>query len=151
MRRIEVAELLAGRECRVPGCDNLLDKDDPTCGRYANMCRSCRAGDSTYARAYFESLPAGRRFPEPAETLPAPPRPHDGVPTGKPLTGREEEILFAIADGDSDDEIAAELGLSTATVKTHLKRGIFAKLGARNRTHAVALAYHHGILVPRAR
>ena len=66
-----------------------------------------------------------------------------------PLTVREEQILFALADGLTDSEIAAEVYLSTHTVKAHMKV-LFGKLGARNRTHAVALAYHQGILQPRS-
>lgn len=63
------------------------------------------------------------------------------------LTQPEEEILFAIADGLSTVEIADELGISPETVKTYVPR-LIDKLGARNRCHAVALAYHRGILTP---
>lgn len=66
---------------------------------------------------------------------------------GEPLTAREEEILLALADGSTSREIADEMHLATATVVAHTK-AIFAKLGARNRTHAVALAYHRGLLIP---
>jgi DNA-binding NarL/FixJ family response regulator len=69
---------------------------------------------------------------------------------GSPLTSREEEILFAIADGRSNAEIAGELFLSIETVKCHVQH-LLIRLGARNRTHAVALAYHRGLLVPAAR
>lgn len=61
------------------------------------------------------------------------------------LTSREEEILFAVADGRSNNEIADELVVSVETVKSHVC-SLYAKLGARNRAHAVALAYHRGIL-----
>lgn len=63
------------------------------------------------------------------------------------LTSREEQVLFAIADGMQDAEIGAELFLSRETIRTYVN-SLLRKLGARNRTHAVALAYHHGILVP---
>jgi DNA-binding NarL/FixJ family response regulator len=63
------------------------------------------------------------------------------------LTSREEQLLFAFADGLTNREIAAELFLSVQTIKSHAK-SLLMKLGARNRTHAVAIAYHRGILVP---
>jgi DNA-binding NarL/FixJ family response regulator len=63
-----------------------------------------------------------------------------------PLTSREEEILFALADGLTNPEIAGELSISPETVKCHI-RHLLPKLGARNRTHAVALAYHRRLFV----
>lgn len=65
----------------------------------------------------------------------------------EPLTQREEAILLALADGLSTDEIAVELHLSSHTIKLYVKL-LLLKMGARNRTHAVALAYHKGLLVP---
>lgn len=65
----------------------------------------------------------------------------------EPLTAREEQILFAFTEGLTDREIAAELFLSRETVKQHVSQ-VLAKMNARNRTHAVALAYHLGLLVP---
>ena len=55
------------------------------------------------------------------------------------LTRRQREILQLLADGGSTVGAARELGLSEETVKTHTKN-ILARLGARNRTHAVAIA-----------
>jgi DNA-binding NarL/FixJ family response regulator len=55
------------------------------------------------------------------------------------LTRRQREILQLLADGDSTIVAARELGLSEETVKTHTKN-VLARLGARNRTHAVAIA-----------
>ena len=55
------------------------------------------------------------------------------------LTRRQREILQLIADGESTTVAARELGLSEETVKTHTKNAL-ARLGARNRTHAVAIA-----------
>ncbi|HET7054645.1 MAG TPA: response regulator transcription factor [Solirubrobacterales bacterium] len=55
------------------------------------------------------------------------------------LTRRQREILQLLADGDSTSAAARELGLSEETVKTHTKN-MLARLGARNRTHAVAIA-----------
>ncbi|MFG3526449.1 response regulator [Streptomyces sp. NPDC047917] len=61
------------------------------------------------------------------------------------LSGREREVLELVAKGTSNREIAAELFISEATVKTHLTH-IFAKLGAKDRAAAVAIGYDRGIL-----
>jgi DNA-binding NarL/FixJ family response regulator len=60
------------------------------------------------------------------------------------LTPREVEVLKLIAAGLSNNEIADELVLSNATVKTHINR-IFYKTGARDRAQAVRYAYQHGL------
>jgi DNA-binding NarL/FixJ family response regulator len=56
------------------------------------------------------------------------------------LTSREFDILELIADGFENHEIAERLVISTETVKSHV-RHLRAKLGARNRAHAVAIAF----------
>ena len=61
------------------------------------------------------------------------------------LTPREVEVLKLIAAGLSNGEIADELVLSHATVKTHVNR-IFYKTGARDRAQAVRYAYQHGLV-----
>ncbi|MCX4734831.1 response regulator [Streptomyces sp. NPDC059832] len=61
------------------------------------------------------------------------------------LSGREREVLELVAKGTSNREIAAELFISEATVKTHLTH-VFAKLGAKDRAAAVAIGYDRGIL-----
>ena len=58
------------------------------------------------------------------------------APTGEPLSGRETEIMQALARGLAYKEIASELGISAATVKNHLYR-IYEKLQVRSRTEAV--------------
>ncbi|MFI5772901.1 response regulator [Streptomyces sp. NPDC051658] len=61
------------------------------------------------------------------------------------LSVREREVLELVAKGTSNREIAAELFISEATVKTHLTH-VFAKLGAKDRAAAVAIGYDRGIL-----
>ncbi len=60
------------------------------------------------------------------------------------LTERECDVLRLIVQGRTNSEIAAELYVSEATVKTHINH-IFAKLGARDRAHAVVLAHQLGL------
>lgn len=55
------------------------------------------------------------------------------------LTRRQREILQLLANGESATVAARELGVSEETVKSHTKNAL-ARLGARNRTHAVAIA-----------
>lgn len=64
---------------------------------------------------------------------------------GEPLTEREAEVLAGAADGETAAQTGARLFLSSETVKGYRKR-IIAKLGARNGTHAVALALRRGLL-----
>ena len=68
----------------------------------------------------------------------------DAPPPRQP-TRREREILTLLAGGATDGEIADQLGLSPATVQTHV-RNAKAKIGARTRAQAVAMALRGGLI-----
>jgi DNA-binding NarL/FixJ family response regulator len=74
----------------------------------------------------------------PSKPAPAPAPPPDD------LTQREVEILGLIARGLTNPEIAAQLFLSSHTIKTHIGR-IFAKTGSRDRAAAIGYAHRHNI------
>jgi DNA-binding NarL/FixJ family response regulator len=63
-----------------------------------------------------------------------------------PLSRREQEILALLADGLVNKQIAARLGISTNTVKTHLEL-LFEKLGVATRAEAVAMGVKRGLLL----
>lgn len=62
------------------------------------------------------------------------------------LSDREVKVLSLVAAGNSNKELAEQLSITEETAKTHV-RNILAKLGAKDRTHAVTLALRRGIIL----
>ena len=81
-----------------------------------------------------------------AEDSPAPAQPTRDNAVGTVLTNREREILALLADGLANKQIAARLGISKNTVKTHLEL-MFDKLGVSSRAEAVATGVRRGLLL----
>ena len=119
------------------GATGFLRKDAPP-ERLLSFVRSARDGDALLDPTIT------RRLVERYTRLQA-----AGAPTGKlaELTPRELEVLGQVARGRNNAEIAAEMYLSEATVKTHVSR-ILAKLDLRDRVQAVVLAYEEGLAQP---
>lgn len=65
---------------------------------------------------------------------------------GRPLTRRQVDIVIAVAEGLTDAQVGARLGITEGSAKMMLRR-VLAKLGASNRAHAVHLAYRAGVIV----
>jgi DNA-binding NarL/FixJ family response regulator len=103
--------------------------------------RTVSRGDALLSPAATRTL-IGRFLVTPA--VPAPVTDEACRPLGA-LTEREREICALVATGLSNDEIAARLVLSPATVKTHVNRAM-AKVGARDRAQLVVFAYRCGLV-----
>lgn len=109
--------------------------------RLAQAIEVVAAGEALLAPALTQRLIA--------EHVRRPP-PVTGVPAAlRHLTEREREVLALVARGLSNEEIAATLVVSHATVKTHLNH-ILGKLGLRSRAQAVVAAYESGLVRPGA-
>jgi len=120
------------------GASGFLLKDAPRADLVAAI-RVAAAGDALLApsvtRRLIEAFAA-----RPAAVAPSPSRLAS-------LTPRERDILMLVARGRSNTEIAGDLVVSEATVKTHVGH-LLAKLGLRDRVQAVILAYETGAITP---
>jgi DNA-binding NarL/FixJ family response regulator len=105
----------------------------------ATAVRTVAAGEALLAPSIT------RRLVEDFCRRPAP----DGAAaeTASQLTVRELDVVKLVAKGLSNAEIAGQLYLSDATVKSHIAR-VLAKLGLRDRVQVVVLAYETGIVRP---
>jgi DNA-binding NarL/FixJ family response regulator len=126
------------------GASGFLLKDVPP-GDLTAAIRIVAAGDAVVSPRITREL-----LDRYAALLPTPDE-SSSEPTIHPLlarlTDREGEVLLALARGLSNSEIAAEMSLSEATVKTHVTR-ILAKLELRDRVQAVVLAYEQRLIQP---
>jgi DNA-binding NarL/FixJ family response regulator len=119
------------------GASGYLLKSTPP-KELAQAIRDAAAGTDVLSPAITRRLVESFvRRPDPAERAR---RLHD-------LTEREVDVLRMLARGRSNAEIAGDLFLSEATVKTHLTR-VLSKLGVRDRLQAVIVAYEMGFIEP---
>jgi DNA-binding NarL/FixJ family response regulator len=120
------------------GASGFLLKSAPP-AKLVEGVRTVAAGDALLAPSVTRRLVEDLvRRPPPGQAVP---------PELGELTEREQEVLRLIARGLSNGEIAAQLVVSEATVKTHVNR-VFGKLGLRDRVQAVVLAYESGLVAP---
>lgn len=121
------------------GASGFLLKD----ARAAELIGAVRAvadGDSVMAPSVTRRLITRLREPERETSLGS----SAAASVFEQLTEREQQVFSLIAEGLSNAEIGESLFLSESTVKTHVGR-ILAKLGLRDRVHAVILAYEAGV------
>jgi DNA-binding NarL/FixJ family response regulator len=120
------------------GASAFLLKDSPA-EQLANAVRVVADGDALLHPSITRRL---------IEDFTHRPAPRDGTPPELAgLSERELEVMRSLARGLSNSEIARDLHLSDATVKTHIAH-ILAKLGLRDRTQAVVTAYETGLVQP---
>jgi DNA-binding NarL/FixJ family response regulator len=123
-------------EAMKAGASGFLLKDVPR-DELANAIRTIARGDTLLAPAITRRLIEDFvRRPPPGQARP---------PALDELTDREIEVLTLIAQGRSNAEIAGDLHLSAATVKTHVTR-VLQKLAVRDRVQAVIAAYESGLV-----
>ena len=121
------------------GASGFLLKD-VTAERLFDAVRVVAAGDALLAPAVTRRLI--REFARIRPTAPT-----AGAHELATLTPRETEVLRLVAEGLSNQQIAARLVVTEETVKTHVSR-VLHKLGLRDRTQAVIAAYESGLVVP---
>jgi DNA-binding NarL/FixJ family response regulator len=117
------------------GASGFLLKDTPP-EDLLDAIRVIARGDALLAPSVTRTLIA--EFTSRAAATPA------NLEVLRSLTPREEEVLVLVARGRSNAEIADELHMSAATAKTHVSR-ILTKLGARDRSQLVVIAYESGL------
>jgi DNA-binding NarL/FixJ family response regulator len=124
------------------GASGFLLKDAPP-EEMLTAIRTVHRGDAVIAPSSTRRLLEHLVTALPAASAPAE---HEALAR---LTDREREVLELMARGRSNTEIAQDLFVAEATVKTHVGR-ILAKLGARDRVQAVVVAYETGLVRPGA-
>jgi DNA-binding NarL/FixJ family response regulator len=127
-----------------PGLGIVAHCDTPE--RYGAV-EAMRAGARAYVskRSSADELTRAVEAAADADTFVDPAAAPGGDRTNSPLTRRQRQILQLFADGHSTDRAARALGLSPETVRTHAK-AVLARLSARDRAHAVAIALRGGLI-----
>lgn len=125
------------------GASGFLLKDAPP-EELLGAIRTVFAGDAVIAPSTTRRL---LDHVAPMLSAPSPANDANAVAVAS-LTAREHEVFVLIANGLSNPEIAVQLFVSEATVKTHVGH-ILAKLNARDRVQVVVIAYETGIVSPR--
>lgn len=120
------------------GASGFMLKDAPA-EQLVDAIRIIANGDALLAPSVTQAL-----IDEIARTSMRDPAAYPGVDS---LTERELQVLRLMATGRSNSEIAADLYLGEATIKTHVGH-ILAKLSARDRVQAVVIAYESGLVTP---
>jgi DNA-binding NarL/FixJ family response regulator len=128
-------------EAMKAGASGFLLKDVPR-AQLVDGVRTVAAGDALLAPAITRRLIEQFVKRPPSSVRPLPPE-------IEALTARELEVLKLVARGRTNSEIAAELFISEATVKTHVAHAL-AKLDLRDRVQAVVFAYESGLVDPGA-
>jgi DNA-binding NarL/FixJ family response regulator len=118
-----------------------------SCSSAPGQPRCCTRSGWSPARTRCCSRPRSAGSPLPATRRPDAPPLRDRLAGS--LTDREAEVLRLMATGLSNAEIATRLYVSAETVKTHVSN-VLAKLGARDRTQVVIVAYESGFVDPAA-
>ena len=121
------------------GASGFLLKDAPR-EQLVTAVRTVARGEALLAPAITRRL---------IERFVSRPSPGEAAPALAELSARELEVLRLLARGLSNAEIAAELVVGEATVKTHVAR-VLRKLDLRDRVQAVVLAYESGLVEPGA-
>jgi DNA-binding NarL/FixJ family response regulator len=114
-------------------------------GKIVEAIREVRSGGSVIQPNLARRLLKHFHVPEDAVDPFPPPRESRAEPKTRPLTEREIDILRLIAKGLSNNEAARVLGLSRATVRTHLEH-IYQKLEVTNRVEAVTEGLRKGLI-----
>jgi DNA-binding NarL/FixJ family response regulator len=114
------------------GAHSFLSKDEPP-ETFSQSVRAVAAGNTLFSQESLRRIVQGRP-------------PVAAVPSEiDKLSGRERDVLRAMATGAPNAAIASDLFLSETTVKTHVS-AVFTKLGARNRVEAALVAFRAGLV-----
>lgn len=131
MTAMDVDDLVVQAVCA--GAHSFLSKDEPP-QTFQQSVRAVAAGNTLFSQESLRRIVDGR--PQPVVAVPS---------AVDKLSGRERDVLRAMATGAPNAVIAGELFLSETTMKTHVS-AVFTKLGAKNRVEAALVAFRAGLV-----